>query len=482
MTNQRPSTYGEHAELAAGALTRLTAGSPIPVDTDEIAQLLRCRDAVIDALRQRLYDLAVTTNVDNFPALPDPWLPCREEWIPVQLARIAAGLPRLQEPPASPPSEALGRRSMDVTVDLWRTAAIESLAASAALSSRVTSWTVDDPKGRWLVLRDTALQLEAVSVLDVELREIGLLNQHDAPGPVIPIEDTRAVLAQATRMAEWRINSDAVDHLASPVVYPVPREATPNGAVCLVRSLSDLIPAQERLAKALKPLSAHSSHFAGEPHISSRVARFVTTGQLLILSLSEMMDAAHPSEAVNARLGDRLSALSELDRGLAPLTDLDPGLRMAGTLAYLQQTEITTAVHRLARQGRLEGLSTAERQALEDVTASVCRNFALSLRRELLRDDSNLRLRDSTGQIGPTRVWHKSPISRLLLDVVRASTPTMDPVVASVSVQRAVLRHTLDTTPTVPTPRSRLRTRNAGWLSEKAWRAHSGPGLSGPLR
>lgn len=455
MTNLKPSTYGEHAELAAAALTRLTGPAQLPTDPADIEQLLRCRDAVIDSVRQRLFDLGVITNVDFSPALLAPWTPFKEERIPIQLAVIAACLPRMQEAERTPPSEALGRRSTDPTVDLWRTAAIESLAASAALSSTVHSWTGDDPSGRWLVLRDAAALLEALSLLDLELREVGLLNEHDAPGPMPPIEDVRAVLAQAARVAGWRATSDDVDRLASPVRYPVVGERATDGVVQLVRSVVDLAAAQDRLASTLKLRGGHDVFSSSEPHISARVARFIVTSQLFVHSVHCELAEPAIDAADRVRRSERLAALVEVDRRIAHLIDADPLLRMAGAATYLQQTEITTSLHRLQRTGRIEPLADEELRQLDVASASVCRHFGMRLRRELLRDDSNLRLADPSGEVGPARGYHKSPLDRAIGDLIKASMPTLPRAEHSVSVQRTVLQRALDATPTSPAQRPR---------------------------
>lgn len=455
MSTPRPSTYGEHAELTAAALTRLTGPTQLPTDPLDVEQLLRCRDAVIDSVRQRLYDLGVVTNVDFSPSLLAPWTPFKEERIPLQLAVIAACLPRMQEADRTPPSEALARRSKDVTVDLWRTAAIEALAASASLSSTVQSWTADDPSGRWLVLRDAAALLEAVALLDLELREVGLLNQHDAPQPMPPIEDVRAVLAQAGRVAGWRMTSDDVDRLASPVRYPVAGERATDGVVQLVRSVADLPAAQGKLASVLRVAHGTDVFASSEPHISARVARFVVTGQLFVHSLHSQLVEPAAGAADRTRGNERLASLVEVDRRIAHLVDADPSLRMAGAAAYLQQTEITTSLHRMQRRNQFDPLTDEELRQLDVASASVCRHFGMRLRRELLRDDSNLRLADPSGEVGPTRSHRRSPLDRAIGDLIKASMPSLPPAAHNVSVQRTVLQHALHTTPTRPAPRTR---------------------------
>ncbi|WP_193604802.1 hypothetical protein [Nocardioides dongkuii] len=454
MTTRRPTTYGQHAELAAAAVTRLLADQTLPVGDSDVALMLRFRDAVVDSLRQRLFDLGTLPNIDRPPRRTDSWTPVRDDLIPIELAAVAGALPRSQTADDRAPSELFAQRSHDLTVDRWRTAAIESLAASNALSSHRETWTISNPEAQWVVLRDLAVQLEAVVVLDDRLREVGLLNQHDAPSPPASLEESRALLGQVARIATWRSLSDAADHLAPTSRPDDARDLQESGPVRIVRRVSDVAAAQDRLARALKPINSGDSTYDGAPHLSARAARHVVVGQLYLAQITTQHLCSQAAPGSCDRLDDRSQHLAEIDRHLAYLIDDDPRLRMAGTVVYWQQSEITTSLQRLLRDRELRPLTAREADDLEDASRAACRQFGIALRRELRRDDSNLRLADPSGQVGPTRVHRNAPLDRALTALVQDSQPVGHDA-SMVSVQRAVLQQTVDTTPT-PTSRQHL--------------------------
>lgn len=452
MTTPRPTTYGEHAELAASALTRLIAQSSLPTDPADIDLMLRYRDAVVDSFRQRLHDLGSLPNVDR-QVIAGAWAPHRDDLIPTMLAAVASSLPKLQEIDGPAPTDVFARRSRDMTVDHWRTAALESLAASNALSSDVDAWTSTTPEARWLVLRDLAVGLESLVLLDDELREVGLLNKHDAPRQPANVEDVRAVLAHAARISTWRATTDIADGLAPDTRPDLAKELRDHGPVRLVRNIRDLAAAETRLADALRPMAGQNSGFTGEPHLSARTARHVVIGQLMVTYVSQQI-LVNGSDNLNLqqRLQSQATRLSDIDRQLSYLVDQDPQHRMAGSLVYWQQSEITTSLQRLSRNRELAPLTRRDEATLEDASRSACLQLATSLRRELLREDSNLRLADPSQQVGPTRVHRRSPLERALTELVNASGPLPHQERRPTAVQRAVLQQTVDTTPT-PTTR-----------------------------
>lgn len=64
------STYGEHAEKAAEALDLLVRGDVIPAEENAVRQLLHCREAVTDALRERLLHLGQDRSSSAAGTLP----------------------------------------------------------------------------------------------------------------------------------------------------------------------------------------------------------------------------------------------------------------------------------------------------------------------------------------------------------------------------------------------------------------------------
>jgi len=429
-------------------MTRLVAAeAPLPEEPGDVDLMLRFRDVLVDSFRQRLHDLGCLPSVDQPPSPIRAAMAYPDYLIPGTLAAVSSALPRMQETDRPPPSEVFAVPRSSLCTDLWRTAALESLAASNALSADPAAWA--STAARWLVVRDLAVGLEAVVLLDDVLREVGLLNQHDAPSAPGQVAETRAVLSQAARVASWRATTYAADDLAPRSRPEIMNEVREHGPVRLVRSMTDLPAAQERLARALTPLTAHNSAFTGEPHLSARAARHLVIGQLQVTVVSQQIVSRRPALKQTQVLADRAHQLSEIDRHLSYLVDHDPRLQMAGTLIYWQQAEITTSLRRMIRDRDLQALPPGQQTALNDANAAACRQLAVALRRELLRDDTNLRLADPTGQVGPTRVHRYSPLERALTDLVRTAEPSPHSA-TSVSLQRAVLKQTVDTTPTPP--------------------------------
>jgi hypothetical protein len=208
-------TYGDHAESAARALNRLLQDDAIPVDPAAVDQLLHCREAVIDALRQRLYafGLDAPVRVEQLPAPPSG---VNLEGIDFKLAtlldNIAFSTPGLPVEERMVPSDVLGRASTDPVTETWRNAAIDMLAASHVLDRAGDKPWLHDPGAGWHLMRDAAVAIEAVLVLDARLAEVGLLSQHDIPDYPMGLEEKRLVASQAARVATWYATTDAPDH------------------------------------------------------------------------------------------------------------------------------------------------------------------------------------------------------------------------------------------------------------------------------
>src|SRR5687767_8181764 len=133
------STYGEHSENAAQALNALIREDVIPADEAAVDQLLHCREAVIDALRQRLYDVGQDSwypSPDHVPTLTlKPTLAGLDEKLATLVDKIAFALPTLPLDARRAHADYLTPASDDRTVESWRAAAIELMSASHALSA-----------------------------------------------------------------------------------------------------------------------------------------------------------------------------------------------------------------------------------------------------------------------------------------------------------------------------------------------------------
>lgn len=452
------ATYGWHAENAARALNALVSADELPADPAAVDQLLHCREAVVDALRQRLYDLGQDDwypPVDHLPSTtPKPVLAGLDEKLASLVDNIAFALPSLPWDERRSPSEILGAESSDPTVESWRAAAIELLAASHALSAAAEQpWRID-PGAGWWVMRDVAVALEAVLVLDSRLEEVGLLNDHQRPDYAMGLDEKRMVLSQTARVATWQATS------ASPEdATPRLRQAEPAGVlqpVAMVSGPEDLAAAQRRLARFLKPMMANDVFFDDEPEITADAARQVTASQLYLCRVfAQAAEHSPQTRSLAAFFAERAEVLEELQPRINHLADVADG-RDPNKRSSWQQSELTTAVSRMEDQGVAIRLQPAQMVELAKATHEVTHNLGKALRRELLRGNSHLVDADPNRRGGPARVTRRSPLETTVTDLVSLPAPSEPVARFSNPLQRAALQQTLNMTPTTsarpPTP------------------------------
>ncbi|ABM10551.1 hypothetical protein [Paenarthrobacter aurescens] len=463
------TTYGEHSENAAQALNALIRHDVLPSDEQAVDQLLHCRETVVDALRQLLYDLGQDSwypPPDHLPArTPKPTLAGLDEKLASLVDNIAFALPTLplEERRAHP--DYLTPASTDRTVESWRTAAIELLSASHALSAAEAQPWRTDPGAGWWVMRDVAVALEAVLVLDSRLEEVGLLAEHHRPEFSMGLDEKRMVLSQAARVATWHATS------ASPE-EATPRLRQPAGSnvvepVSLVSTPSDLAAAQQRLARFLRPMVASDSFYAGEPEISADSARQVTASQLYLCRAFAAAASQSPKTATLAAFfNERAEVLESLQPQISHLADVrvdqEPNMRR-----FWQQSELTTAVARMEDHGVALALQPTQMVELAQATHEVTHNLGKALRRELLRGTSNLVDAHPRHRDGPIRVGRRSRLEATLTDLVNMPAPSEPAARFSNPLQRAALQQTLNLTPTassrtpMPFPAARSTTYGA---------------------
>lgn len=467
----RPPSYGDHAEAAAAALNRLIVEDRIPVEPAEVEQLLHCREAVIDALRERLYGFGLGAR--HQATLPLTANSLQLDGIDTRLAtlvdRTTFEVPALPPDDRKAPSEVLGHRGTDETVELWRRSAVELLAGSHALATAVDRPWLTHAGAGWYLMRDIAVALEAFLVLDDRLAEVGLLTQHVHPDASLGVEEWRLIASQCARMANWFATSDCPDQAT-------PRssgERVVVGPVQLVSTPTDLARAQWRLAAFLRPVHASDASYLGEPEISADTARHIVASQLFLtryFSTLANQPAAHQTatreaagdQALTGEFNVRWELLRDIQPRLRYLVDVDT--HEVNRHRMWQQGEITTAARRLRRDGTDTTLAPAELLELANATHAVTNNLARSLRRELLRINSNLRIDDPTRRIGATRVVRRSPLETSLTELVNQPAPSAPVARFRSALQRAALRRTLDETPTrstAPHPFKAARTRHA---------------------
>ncbi|KRF07320.1 hypothetical protein ASG88_00180 [Nocardioides sp. Soil777] len=440
------TTYGDHQEAAAAALNRLITREAMPLTAVDVHDSLACRDIVVGALRQRLYALRVE---GRHPMTLPPArvgaarLPDVARNLTTWLDRIVAELPTLPPAQRRAPTDVLNPRTGGEAARLWREAAVELLTGSHALDAAPERPWLRDPGGGWYLVHDVAVTLEAVLILDSRLDEVGLLNTHHRPPSTLDLDQRRLLASQCARVATWYATSDTPDR-ASPATRPKPRVSSP---VYTVHEAGDLAAAQRQLARYLRPLHGSDAFYDAEPEIDTHTVRMVVTSQHALTERFEHLSRQTPgAEALAAHFAQRREILGDIHSHLRRLVDLEPQGRNTG--ACWQQVELSTAVARLLRTTPTLTLSTAQWQDLATATHEVTQNLATTMRRELLRDTSNLRMEDATRQVGRTRVHRRHPLERSLTDLVNLPTPSA-PIATYISPrQRAALSTTLAVTPT----------------------------------
>ncbi len=462
------STYGEHAENAAQAFNALIRDDVIPANEKAVDQLLHCREAVVDALRQRLYDVGQDSGYpppDHLPAsTPTPMLAALDEKLASLVDNIAFALPTLTLDERRPHADYLTPASEDPTVASWRTAAIELLSASHALSAAEEQPWHTDPGAGWWVMRDVAVALEAVLVLDARLDEVGLLAEHQRPEFAMGLDEKRMVLSQTARVATWHATSASPEEATPRLRQPAP--STVVEPVSLVSTPDDLAAAQQRLARFLRPTHACDAFNADEPEITADSARQVTASQLyLCRAFAEAASQSPKTSMFAAFFAERAKVLESLQPQISHLADIQAG-REPSMRRFWQQSELTTAVARMEDHGVPIRLRPTQMVELANATHEATHNLGKALRRELLRANSNLIDAHPRHREGPVRVGRRSRLETTLTDLVNMPAPSEPVTRFSNPLQRASLQQTLNLTPTssprTPTPFPAARSATSG--------------------
>lgn len=444
--HQVPATYGDCAESAAEALSGLLVLDYIPADDALTERLLDCRQAVVDALRQRLRGLGLNGDLLSTKArLPERLLCLNglDHRMALMVEAIAAELPTLSSDDRRRPIDVLGQPVADRAVECWRRAAVELLAGSHALDSTDHQPWLTEPGAAWYLMRDLAAALEAVLILDDRLTEVGLMTKHDTLVPSMELDSKRMILGHLGRVATWSATSDSPDH-AFPRLHS---ERVEGGPVVLVTAPPHLAAAQRRLADLLRPVHAADAFYTGDPEITADTARMLVANQLFLTGLFAQLAERAPA-AINLRphFEARREILAEITPRLRHLIDHQPAEDRA--YRWSQQTEITTAIRRLRRNHAEFALTPGQLVDLANATHEVTRNLAITLRRELQRENTNLRIDDPTQTIGPTRVVRGTRLSVSLTDLAHQPPPTPPAVRLGRPEKRAALRQTLEVTAT----------------------------------
>lgn len=429
-------TYGEHAEAAAEALTKLVNRDRHPETAGDVDLVLEYREHLLDALDRQLRHLGANR---GFPAARELTVRDIGGNAVNLLHHLVDEAPRVPGARRRAPSDVLGStvEHANVDVDLWRQAATAATIAAGDLeAARHRPWLHDAGAG-WYLVGDLANMVEAATVLDARLADVGILDPRPAPasGRGLSVNDRRMVCAHAARLATWQATSLSPDLAVAEDVAG----GQVRGPVVLVSGPVDLAPAQRSLAALLRHLPGQDSFSQTEPSIDVATARAVVVGQgRLAATLSVAAALNQDTLPLKTMFRDRQLRLAEIQTRMAPLTDVVPRVNRP---AIIQQQEISQAVRRISG----EGMAPAQMLDIADATHKVTHRLAAALRHELHRKHSNLRLATREGHKQPTRKHGLSVAASNLAEAPPPIKPTAD---WGGALQRAMLRNVLDTTPT----------------------------------
>ena len=466
-------SYGAHQEAAADCLNRLLSEATVPTDAGEVEQLVACRGAVIDALRDRLDHLGSDRRRAPTPgaaagSLELAAIASRPMRV---LDRAAHHLPRRVLPEESrtgstddgaseladgplddglsmSPVEAMGTPSRNPSVELWRGAAVELNAGTHALVTAPERPWLADPAGGWQLLGDAAACVEAVAVLDVALAEHGALAGHEPPSPSLgkgawSLAGLRMATSQVGRVAGWYSSPTTTD-LARPATAL--RPPMRRGSVRRVENLGDLAAGQRQLALFVQAPDERDS-FASSLRSMDAVTALALVGSQEQVCARVRDQVAVPSGGASSEAGEIFEGLRQTWARLLPhmkmLTDADPA-RGRNEAALWQQREIAVALS--ARPAR--PLNQSECLDLASASHSVLRELTRATRRELHRDHATLLAQDVLRVQPPYRIGHHGPIYRALSKAYDTPPPvTVAPQWAPLTSRRD-LAGTLGNTPT----------------------------------
>lgn len=419
------SNYGEHAERAADALDTLIRGESIPTDDQDLTVLLNAREAVVSAVNDRLGN-HLRANVRGVEPRPEAALTVERlnDYPVVELALAANELPRLPADQRHSPIDVLGIVPADPAAAAWVRAGSELLAANHVLDQAEDQPWRSDPAARLALITDTAQVVEAVTVLDHRLDEVGIFTGRlQVNGQVLttPLEQreparfsTRLLTAHLDRLG-LQYGEHTLTNMAQ-IKPRIPDEF--REPVHLVSTPGDLAPAQRQLTEFLRP-AAERPH--GNPHvrISAMNANTIALGHVALLQELRKRITASPDLRGQLPRVDQLKELhTDARYRLSGLHDATPNPRMHAWLRH-QQQEISVAV----KNGRVA--QTSDQQALDllSATEKAIGMWAAAIAREAQFKNTDLRIirrvRVRTGEVRYRRMKKDGPAVQALTALAR---------------------------------------------------------------
>lgn len=389
-------TYGHDQESAAAALDELLKTPPGAATSDlttaDELQLLRCRDAALDALAERLAMLGVdhaavehqvreglSLNADTFhhPGGALTWL-----------AASLRAAPRLPIERRESPGDALGTPSEHPVVEAWRTAGSRMLAATHWLRADPSiDWS--DAGAGWVMLDDVAVAAEAIAALDHRMHELLTRHcAHDAAGAT----PNPLGYPLVQRLAFW--HGDHHDELDNAATAPVPKPVP--GPVAVVSEPAMLTVAHQRLQAYL--MLHKSRGTSGELMDRATALAAVKSQYDLAAALDRTLRAAGGKwEPLADIAGEQLQRLGKVHRNVSELRERPGGADIRVAMlnpVILQSRELHRGLHHAGDV--TTSLDVHQVYDLLVRTMQVQRLIAERIRRELVGNQGGL---DAT--VGP---------------------------------------------------------------------------------
>lgn len=432
-------TYAEHLSLMTRALVDVARHGQHQLTEPEVDVALFARRAVLDLLAGVHADLTGLRRTSGVPRIDD-----LEAHPVAALDRALARHPRA--PVDLAPTEALSTPVTTPTGRAWREAGRQALLAEHHWQAGRTVRL--DPPTRWAGVADVAALAGQLAALDVELADV--LARRSPPGAVAP----SAAVAQLNRAATAGLGVTAREVVrlarAGPVAQSGPdadAEVAVPRRIVVVRSVTDLVAAQERLAQWLDA----ATHVRPErlPLLAVSIAR----GALVV---RDQLPAGDPAAtALRGELREHARLLREVTARPGGLFSLD-----VGDLRPLRQAaEIHQGASRFG--GQLAGSPTLLGSYIEALAASTqalsgAVDRSIATRRWLVPDPTAPRY---APQWAPLRRVGVTPRPVLALTAAAGHAAQLRAVVRawsapSAPVQvRAVLERAAGRSPSGPAPR-----------------------------
>lgn len=328
-------TYGERQEAAARALLTLLSA---PVDSQDGAAILQCRHQILLTLTERAEHLGGDPAPRRSPRRVSFTQVARQPL--AELVLVLGGLPQMQAP-AEAPTDVLGRRAGESGASAsWRDAARELfLATSELVRSEHQPWTYRDSAG-WYVVADLADTVGSLLALDRRLVKARIL-------PALPRAtsvEQLLITGDVSRLSRsWGDDPSADLAIGSPSTA----FAGDQLPIQLVRTPTDLILAQQRLASMVHPIRANSDPRSLGERPGLKAGRALAVGQVRLGLRCVQWSEALGSPSLVGHFQARIQLYRVLHASTTRVIDTMPA---RSVLPQLQQSEIVT---------QLRGMNTA---------------------------------------------------------------------------------------------------------------------------